>query len=117
MTRKLVRSAVVARGASEAIAADIELAVGEALVNAYQHAYGGEAGPLNVIIGFDGERFVVEIRDHGKSITPPVIPEQPPTGERGGRLFIIGRIMDEVKIIHPIAEGCGSALLMAKRIG
>jgi anti-sigma regulatory factor (Ser/Thr protein kinase) len=117
MTRKLVRAAAMIRGASEAVAEEIELAVGEALANAYEHAYRGEPGPLNINIGFDGERFVIEIRNHGKLITPPAIPKQIPTGERGRGLYLIERLMDEVKIVHPAAEGRGTALLMAKRIG
>jgi anti-sigma regulatory factor (Ser/Thr protein kinase) len=116
MTRKLVRAAAIARGAADAVAGEIELAVGEALANAYEHAYGGAPGPLEVKIACAGERFVIEVRNHGRSITPPKIPHDAPTGQRGRGLYLIERMMDEVRVIHPAADGRGTALVMTKRI-
>ena len=114
--RKLVRAAAIARGASETVAGEIELAVGEALAYAYEHAYGRRSGPLNMNIAFNEESLVIEIRNHGKPITPPVIPTEPPTGEWGRGLYLIQQLMDEVEVIYPVADGSGTALLMAKRV-
>lgn len=45
---------------------DIQLAVGEAVNNAIEHAYGAGAGLVHLSGWFEGSVLVVEIRDHGR---------------------------------------------------
>ena len=47
-------------------ASDIEVAVGEAVNNAIEHAYGAVAGLVHLSGWFEGSTLVVEIRDHGR---------------------------------------------------
>ncbi len=47
-------------------ASDIQVAVGEAVNNVIEHAYGAAAGPMHLSGWFDGSTLVVEIRDHGR---------------------------------------------------
>jgi anti-sigma regulatory factor (Ser/Thr protein kinase) len=114
--RKVVKCTAQELGASEAAAVDIELAVGEVGSNAYEHAYGCGVGPLEVDIAFDGQRFTVEVRNHGKSIFPPAVPEQMPQGLRGRGLYIVDKLMDRVEVVNPIHDGWGTAVRMMKRL-
>jgi anti-sigma regulatory factor (Ser/Thr protein kinase) len=45
---------------------DIQVAVGEAVNNAIEHAYGAAAGLVHLSGWFEGSMLVVEIRDHGR---------------------------------------------------
>jgi len=112
MARTLVRRAVEAKGASERDALDIEVAVGEILTNAYVHAYNRGVGPLDLRIAFDGERFMIEVRDHGKGITS--IPRMSPPSGPGLGLQVARRLMDEFEILRP--ERRGTAVRMVKRL-
>jgi len=47
-------------------ASDIQVAVGEAVNNVIEHAYGAAAGPMHLSGWFDGSTLAVEIRDHGR---------------------------------------------------
>lgn len=117
--RKLVDAAAQSVGASEADAFDLEVAVGEAVTNAYVHAYGGRRkGKVEVDIGFDGTNFLVAVHDSGKPVTDKItIPARLPEPGRGGRgLYLIGKLMDGVEIIHPDRRGRGTAVKMVKRL-
>ncbi|MGH2628473.1 MAG: ATP-binding protein [Anaerolineales bacterium] len=117
IARKLVSSAATAEGASAIDSADIEVAVGETLMNAHFHAYGEEPGPLTVTVEFDGLRLVVVISDNGKMVAegPSVPTHLPPPGEGRG-LYLIGRLMDDVNVIPSATGRPGIAVRMVKRI-
>lgn len=116
--RKLVNSAARLAGASESDAYDLEVAVGEAVTNAYLHAYGGKTeGKIDVDLGYDGKDFLVSVHDGGKPVTDRItIPKNPPEHGHGRGLFLIGQLMDEVNIVQPDREGRGVAVRMSKKI-
>lgn len=120
IVRKSIAAAAIAEGMSRDGASEIEVAVGEALSNAYIHAYGRDVGPLEIDLGSDGACVTILIHDHGKPLTDrPAIPSTlPQRGDgRGGRgLYIIGYLMDEAEVLHPGPRGMGTAIRMVKRI-
>src|ERR1700756_4338914 len=87
IVRKQAATAAAALGASQVETRRIELAVDEALVNAYIHAYEGGLGPVEMEIAYDGSRFAITIHDEGKgppwrTISPG--PLDPETGKSYG---------------------------------
>ncbi len=120
IVRKSIAAAAIAEGMSRDAASEIEVAVGEALSNAYIHAYARDAGPLTIKLACDGACVTILIHDKGKPLTDrPAIPSTlPARGEgTGGRgLYIIGRLMDEAEVLHPGPRGRGIAIRMVKRI-
>lgn len=118
--RKLAAAAARQEGASDEDALAIEVAIGEALANARQHAYAGGKGPVAVDLVFSGRRgdLTITIHDSGKPVTarPTVPAELPPTGEGGRGLFVISRLMDGTEIKHPARGGRGTAIRFVKRI-
>ncbi len=117
IVRKMVSSAATAEGAAIIDASDIEVAVGETLMNAHFHAYGGEPGPLSLTVEFDGLRLAVTVSDEGKAIAErPTVPMSLPPPGRGRGLYLIGQLMDDVNVIASSTRQPGIAVRMAKRI-
>jgi len=117
--RKTIVAAALAEGTSADAAGEIEVAVGEALSNAFIHAYDHSVGPLEIDLTFDGARLTVLVHDHGKALTDrPTVPSTlpAPTGRGGRGLFIIGQFMDEAEVLHPGPRGPGTAIRMVKRL-
>lgn len=113
--RKLAKAAAVMEHASEAVAGDIELAMGEVLSNACLHAYGGGVGPLDVEISFDGTALTFVVHDDGEPIKDRlVVPAHLPKDQSGRGLYLAGQIMDEVEIVHPDRQNRGTAVRMRK---
>jgi anti-sigma regulatory factor (Ser/Thr protein kinase) len=114
-TRKIVHAAAKTVGAADPVAYEIELAVGEALSNAWLHAYGGGIGIIELDTAFDGTYFTFTIHDRGAPITAlPAIPRDLPQKGRGRGLYLIGQLMDEAEVLK--REGQGVALRMRKRV-
>lgn len=119
VVRKSIVAAAVAEGMSTDAASEIEVAVGEALSNAYIHAYNRDVGPLEIDLAFDGATFSLIVHDHGKPLTDrPVIPQTLPlpAGKGGRGLYVIGRLMDEAEVLHPGPRGRGTAIRMVKHL-
>ncbi len=123
-SRKLVSAAAVSAGASETDARDLEVAVGEALTNAYEHAYGqNPQGSIDIDLTLDGDvsltgaSLAVAVRDAGKRMRNRfTVPRHLPAAGDGGRgLYLIGKLVDEVDIIHPMRRGGGTTVRMIKR--
>jgi len=116
--RKLVNSAARMAGASEQDAYDLEVAVGEAVTNAYLHAYEGKIeGEIDVDLGYNGKDFLVSVHDGGKPVTDRItVPQSPPERGHGRGLYLIGQLMDEVHIVQPDRNGRGVAVQMSKKI-
>jgi anti-sigma regulatory factor (Ser/Thr protein kinase) len=119
-TLRVVRHiiALLARehGASSDVASSLELAVGEALINAHEHAYDGHPGPLEIDLVADDLSLAVAIHDHGRPVTDvPRIPRDAPSLSSGHYgLYLIGQLMDRVQIVHPVSERGGTAIRMVK---
>jgi anti-sigma regulatory factor (Ser/Thr protein kinase) len=116
--RRFVRDLVLVHGGSAEDAFAVETATGEVLINAYEHAYRHQAGPLEINLLFDKARVELTVHDDGEVITDvPAIPSTPPPGERGRGLYLVGRLMDESEVIHPSKSPRGVGVRMAKYLG
>jgi anti-sigma regulatory factor (Ser/Thr protein kinase) len=84
---------LTANDVSEDCAADIATAVGEALANSAEHAYGdARSGTVEVYARVDRESLVVEVADDG------VFVERPRREDRGFGLRIIKAVARSVSI-------------------
>ena len=99
----------------------IVLAVDEAVANVIEHAYQSrEDGEIHVRIELHDDQFCVIIRDHGANFDPDGVPgvdmsEHIAQGrQRGLGLFLIRKIMDEVRYTYE--EGARNELILIKRI-
>ncbi len=117
IARRLVAAAAREAGADEDATLDLEVAAGEVVANAHAHAYGGRRGRLEIELAFDGTYLEIAVHDGGKPMaaTMSIPAELPPPG-RGRGLYLIGRLVDEVRLVHPDRRGRGTAVHMRKRI-
>lgn len=118
-TRKLVSAVARAMGATRAVAFELEIALGEALANAYVHAYGSLGkGRIAIRLSCSDDGLTATVKDTGRRLrSAPVIPEDVPLTRRRGRgLFLMSRLMDDVEVIHPARAGRGTAVRMTKRL-
>jgi serine/threonine-protein kinase RsbW len=106
--RRQVRDVMGRVGLDVDAARDMEVAVGEALSNIYQHAYTGGIGPVLVEVLAVGTALTVVVRDEGEATAVPEIPQTlPPRTSRGGRgLYMVGRLVDDVEMaMNPAGHG------------
>jgi anti-sigma regulatory factor (Ser/Thr protein kinase) len=106
--RRRVRDAMTRAGLAIEAAWDMEVAVGEALSNVYQHAYSTGVGPVSVEVLTTGAALTVVVHDEGGATTPPAIPRTlPPRTKTGGRgLYMAGRLADDVEVrVNPAGHG------------
>lgn len=113
--RRFVRDLVLVQGGSEDDASAVEIATGEVLNNAYEHAYAGQTGPLEMNLVYDEVKVELTIQDHGAPITQsPVIPSVAPSGRRGRGLYLVGQLTDESEVIHAGSDPSGIGIKLAK---
>jgi anti-sigma regulatory factor (Ser/Thr protein kinase) len=99
--RRFVHDLVLIQGGSEADASAVEIATGEVLNNAYEHAYAGQSGPLDMDLLYDEAKVELTIHNHGAPIREsPVIPNTPPSGQRGRGLYLVGQLADQSEVIR-----------------
>jgi serine/threonine-protein kinase RsbW len=81
---------------------DLKTAVSEACNNVVMHAYGGEAGPMQVRLYLEVARIRVVVRDRGVGISPGAAfqPRTPGVG-----LPVIQALADEVQFRRPADGG------------
>ena len=119
IARKLAGAAALALGAPGQTAFDLEVALGEALSNAYIHAYGERPrGQIRMHFAFAGTRLTVTIVDNGRGLRrQPQIPSTIPLSNARGRgLYLMSHLMDDVKVIHPFRGRRGTAIRMKKQL-
>jgi serine/threonine-protein kinase RsbW len=106
-------------GASDAVVADLKLAVTEACTNAIQHAYhpgSDHRTTVSVRYRIDGGTLEVEVEDDGRGFDP----DDPGAGSlengdnQGMGLMIIRSLTDEVEIE---SDDSGSRIAFVKRVG
>lgn len=116
--RKVVAHVARVEGAADPTVDSIEVATGEILSNAHNHAYSGGIGPLAVELSYDGDKLQIVVTNHGAPLTAvPEIPAHVPTARRDGLgLYVVGKLMDEAEIVHPAGAGYGTAVRMAKHL-
>lgn len=111
--RRDIYETVRAYGAPEGGARAFQVAVGEALVNAWRHAYRMEGGIVEVSLTFDGSEWTATVRDRGRNRRPPDVPAERP--RRGGLgLYLMSRLVDCIEIRHLAPDG-GLAVSVKKR--
>ncbi len=118
IVRKQVVAAASAVGAKERDAGRVGLAVGEALVNAHDHGYGGTPGPIELEIAYEPHRFTVTVHDEGSGLPLGAQfpdPPNPPTGYGYG-LQLVKELMDEAELLDPGPKGRGTTVRMAIRL-
>lgn len=96
------------------------LAADEAATNAFEHAYGGLPGKVEVAILLDGQDIVLVVRNWGRPFDPDSVPSpqiDKPLDERqmgGLGIFLMRRFMHDVSFeFHPVA---GNTITMRRRI-
>jgi anti-sigma regulatory factor (Ser/Thr protein kinase) len=96
--RKAARCLLETLGAPDDTAGDIEIALGEALANAHEHAYPGAVGPIDIDFEIELDEFSCRIRDYGRPVAvPPRVPHGPSVGHHRG-LYLMDRLMDMMEI-------------------
>lgn len=99
---------------------DMKVAVSEACNNAVLHAYGGEAGMIEVTFAASFEELAITVRDNGRSFSPANAPGEA-TGlhgksideiQSGGLgLYLMQALMDRVEVNNDN----GTAVVLSKR--
>jgi anti-anti-sigma factor len=85
---------------------DLQLALGEGMANAVEHAYAGApAGECEYRVSLDRDGSVqVSVVDHGRWRPPPA-----DKGHRGRGLELISALATDVDVVHPPLDGGGPA--------
>jgi serine/threonine-protein kinase RsbW len=108
-------------GLEKPVLGDLRLVVDEAVTNIVLHGYGGEGGPVELLVARDGDDIVVRIRDQAPPFDPDgvVAPDlNTALAERqpgGMGVFLMRQMMDEVQF-RPLPEG-GNELRLVKHLG
>lgn len=96
--RRWLRGQLRRLGTPPELAVDVELALGEALNNVIEHAYGGRGGWVQVTLRAEGNELCLVVRDRGRPFRPPAPPVDPhDLRERGYGLLLIHRLASEVE--------------------
>ena len=118
LARGFIAAAAAQAGFDPDAIRDIQVAVAEAVTNAYVHAYGGaRRGRIEVDVAFDGTFFTIGVHDSGRPVAPGLtVPRTLPDRGTGGRgLYLMTRLMDAVEIRQPGRRGRGTLVVMTKR--
>ncbi len=77
--------------------ADIEVAVGEGLANAFEHGHRDNGG-FEVSVRYEAGTLAIEIKDGGRGFDPGCFSQARPPVEalRGFGMFIMRELMDEI---------------------
>lgn len=98
----------------------IQLAIDEACSNIFEHAYGGQAGRLEIEIRGTRQQLTLQLRDWGRPFDPDSVPppdpdlslEERPIGGLG--VHLIRQIMDQVT--YRFDSEMGNTLILKKRL-
>lgn len=115
--RRYVAQFVMLCGGSDDDAADLELATGEVLVNAYRHAYRKAHGPLQLDLDYDGQKVEVRVHDEGDMVPGTLtIPSTLPGGSEHHGLYLVGKVTDNAEIVHPRGPFGGTTVRMVRHV-
>jgi len=105
--RRTVRAWAAATGLTEEIAEDLQLALGEALANAVEHAYAaGRAGECSYRVNREPDGSVrVQVQDAGTWRPPPE-----DRGHRGRGLELITALALDVEVAPAAGNGAGTTV-------
>jgi serine/threonine-protein kinase RsbW len=117
---EFIAAEAASAGLDEKAIYSVQLAVDEACTNIIEHAYSGENnGEIICSCDSSSEEFSVELRDYGKQFKPDLVPEPDvgapleSIGNRGAGLFLMKKLMDEVK--YDFSNTTGTILRMTKK--
>jgi serine/threonine-protein kinase RsbW len=98
----------------------VQLAVDEACSNIIEHAYGKDLqGDIECTCSLVDEGIQIVLRDRGRVFTPEDVPEieigvpLDEFGERGAGVFLMNKLMDEVR--YEFSKTEGTTLTMTKK--
>ena len=107
-------------GFDEKTAYAVQLAVDEACSNIIEHAYGKDLqGDIECSCTLVDEGIEIVLKDKGRVFTPEDVPEidvgvpLDELGERGAGVFLMNKLMDEVK--YEFSKTEGTTLTMTKK--
>ena len=106
--RRRVRDAMVDAGLGSDAAREMEIAVGEALSNVHEHAYGAGVGRVLIEVFRTPSALSIVVSDEGCATVPPAIPRVLPsrTAHGGHGLYMAARLADEMNIrVSPAGHG------------
>ncbi len=99
---------------------DLKIAVSEACTNVIEHAFGDDpaAGDHRIKLTFyvADKELTIEVEDEGCGFDPkhlPPVADKPFAEGTGLGLYLMGEMMDEIKIES--APGSGTKIMMTKR--
>src|SRR5919204_6284901 len=104
------------RALSDELVADLKLALTEAASNSVRHAYGDDAGSVEIAYELYGDRLVIEVVDDGEGFDPAedgTLGDLESMTEGGLGIAIIRSIADEFALSRG-PHGRGSRLRFAK---
>jgi serine/threonine-protein kinase RsbW len=84
-------------GVDAARAGDMKIALTEACTNVVVHAYGDDAGPLEVAMAVEHSRLVLTVRDRGGGLHP--LPSRDDSTPLGFGLALIASLSDELGLV------------------
>jgi serine/threonine-protein kinase RsbW len=94
--------------------ADLKLALTEACSNSVRHAYGGEAGEVEIVYELHSDRFVIEVADDGQGFRLAEVGEQAEQLSEGGLGIAIIRALTDEFDVGEREDGHGSRLRFVK---
>ena len=115
--RRFVAQFVMLAGGSDRDAAELEMATGELLTNAYCHAYRKRRGPLHLELSHDGQSIDISVHDEGDVIAGTLnIPSTLAPGNEHRGLYLVGQLTDHVDVVHPRNARGGTTIRMVKHV-
>jgi serine/threonine-protein kinase RsbW len=104
---------------SEAVLADLKLAVTEACGNAVRHAYAADGGTVRVVYEVGPDAIEITVEDDGPGLAADDLPQDPFAGEdpaeSGMGLAIIRAVTDELAVM-PRPDARGTLVRMRKSL-
>ncbi len=107
--RRALRRLSRAAGLDEDRTFALQVAVGEALTNVIEHAYGGSPGSFRVCARREGDGVVVEVSDSGRWRS------EPPDGTQRGRGILLMQGLADSVDIRRAPEGTTVRLAVSSR--
>ena len=116
VVRKVGHLVALEAGFGAAQGSDVEVALGEALSNAFFHAYRGSPGPVHIEIIVESGELTLLVRDEGPALAAP--PPVPATLQEavGRSLYLMANLMDGMDLVHPAEAGRGTLVRLVKRL-
>ena len=116
VVRKIGLMAALEAGFGAAQSSEVEVALSEALSDAFFHAHESSPGPVHVEIIVEGGELTLLVRDESPALAaPPAVPTT--LQEADGRgLYLMVHLMDRMDLVRPAQAGQGTLVRLVKRL-